>query len=775
MSRRVPCRMRLQATQGVPAFHDWDTAESMADGFISQLNLTEKSNIITGKLQLGVDGCIGNILPIERIGFPGVCFQDGPNGVNLADLTSVFPSGLTIGASWDRKLMYQRGKAMGTEFRAKGIEVALGPSAGPLGRHGLGGRNWEGFSVDPYLSGIAMDATIRGIQSQGVQACAKHIVANEQETQRSFTVTKNGTRIEGISSNVDDRTLHELYLWPFGNAIKAGVASAMCSYNRLNQTYACENSALLKGILRDELGFRGYVMSDWFATHSGSKSINAGLDMNMPGAYSAELTATGESYWGTNITTMIKEGSITEDRVDEMIRRIMSPYFYFGQDRADFPTTDPSLAYTFAAWSNVLNLLPQPIPESRDVRADHAKLIRKIGAEATVLLKNLNGTLPLKAPLNIGVFGNDAGDPSDGLTFTKPFEIGTLDIGAGAGTVRHTYVVSPLEAVRARAKKIGARVQHILRNDVLASNDFSSLYPVPDVCLVFLNTYAGENMDRTTYEADWNSTLVVNNVAKMCPNTIVVTHSAGINSMPWANNENVTAILAAHLPGQESGNSIVDVLWGDVNPSGRLPYSVAKVPKDYDIPIVNLTEAEITSPTAWQADFTEGQMIDYRHLDAAGITPLFEFGFGLGYTTFSLDSKLKIEHLVQSLSRRPDPSSSIKLGGNPDLWVPILKVSARVSNTGPRMGSAVPQLYISLPQDTTPEGTPVQVLRGFEKIELKPKESRKVEFTLLRRDLSHWDTISQQWVLPEGEIKLKVGFSSRDIRAREGVELALDD
>ncbi|KAH7010371.1 glycoside hydrolase family 3 C-terminal domain-containing protein [Ilyonectria destructans] len=225
-------------------------------------------------------------------------------------------------------------------------------------------------------------------------------------------------------------------------------------------------------------------------------------------------------------------------------------------------------------------MLPPPIPQSRDARGNQAKLIRKIGAEAAVLLKNVKSTLPLKAPLDIGVFGNDAADPSDGLTFNKQFEIGTLDIGGGAGSVRHTYIITLLEAIKARAKKYGARVQHIIRNSVLAAGDFSSLYPIPDVCLVFLNTYAGENMDRRSYEADWNSTLVVNNVAKMCPNTVVITHSTDINSMPWANNPNVTAIIAAHLPGQESGNSIVDVLWGDINPSGRLPYSIAKDPKD---------------------------------------------------------------------------------------------------------------------------------------------------------------------------------------------------
>lgn len=611
-----------------------------------------------------------------------------------------------------------------------------------------------------------MELTIRGIQSQGVQTCAKHLVGNEQETQRSNTVSANGTRIEAISSNIDDRTLHELYLWPFAHAIKAGTTSIMCSYNRVNGTYACENSVLLKQILRDELGFKGFVVSDWFATHSGAKSINAGLDLNMPGFIDQESVRTGNSYWGiTNITAMVDAGSVEEQRIDEMVVRIMTPYFYMGQDKAQYPHTDPSLAFSFAAGSNVLPMLPFPYPPSRDVRGSHSELIRKLGAEATVLLKNVNSTLPLSKSANIGVFGNDAADPSDGLLVHQPFEIGTLDIGSGAGSGRHTYLVSPLEAIKARARTFGGRVQHILRNSVLATGDFSSLYPIPDVCLVFLNTYAGENYDRTTYEADWNSTLVVENVASRCPNTVVITHSAGVNTMPWANNPNVTAILAAHLPGQESGNAIVDVLWGDTNPSGRLPYSIPVHEEDIDTPIVNLAETDVTSPTAWQADFVEGLMIDYRRLDAAGVEPLYEFGFGLGYTSFGMSSAIGVEQLVHNLTARSDPARPISPGGNPDLWQNILRVITSVTNTGTVTGAVTPQLYISLPASETPEGTPPQVLRGFEKISLQPGETQQVMFTLTRRDLSYWDVDQQDWVLPDGLTEIRTGLSSRDIKA----------
>ncbi|KAM0438471.1 hypothetical protein ACHAPT_001220 [Fusarium lateritium] len=727
--------------------------------------------MLTGTISLGLAPCIGNILPVERVGFKGLCLQDGAAGVNLADLTSVFPSGVAAAASWDKALLCKRGKAMGEEFRAKGINVALGPSAGPLGRNPLGGRNWESFSPDPYLSGVAMELTIRGIQSNQVQTCSKHIAGNEQETQRSFTIDRNGKRIEGISSNMDDRTLHELYMWPFANAIKAGTTSMMCSYNRLNHTYACKNSHLLKRIIRDELGFEGYVMSDWFATHSGAKSINAGLDLNMPGAYDTLTIPTGESYWGANITTMVKDGSVKEERLVEMIRRIMTLYYYMGQDRTSYPTVDPSLPYTFAAWTSSLSFLPSPPPSSRDVRKDHAKLIRKMGAEATVLLKNNNNILPLQGFRSIGVFGNDAADPSEGLIVNNQFEIGTLDIGSGAGSVRHTYVISPLEAIKARAKEMGARVQHIVHNKVVAAENFAAVYPIPEVCLVFLNSYAGENYDRKGFEADWNSTLVVNNVAALCPNTIVVTDSAGLNTMPWAYNPNITAILAAHFPGQESGAAIVDVLWGDVNPSGRLPYTIPKTAEDYGFPITVLNDSEVTSPDAWEVDFTEGLMIDYRRFDSEEIEPLYEFGFGLSYTKFEMGKTLKAKKLVQNMGAKPDKNKKVRAGGHPDLWALILRVETTVKNTGRVAGTTVPQLYVSLPQEGVPEGTPLQVLRGFDKVRLGPGESKKVAFELLRRDLSCWDTVQQTWVIPGGDITLKVGFSSKDVQTTTKVNL----
>ncbi|KAL1635114.1 hypothetical protein SLS56_001866 [Neofusicoccum ribis] len=262
-----------------------------------------KASMVIGSI---TGSCIGNIRPIERLNFTGLCLQDGSQAIRVADLASLSPAGVTTAATWDKDLMYKRGFALGEEFRDKGSHVLLGPVAGPLGRHPLGGRNWKGFSPDPYLTGAAMNWTIRGIQDAGAQACAKHFIGNEQETQRSNSVLPDGTTVEGISFNIDDRTMHELYLWPFADEVKADVASFMCSYNHVNQTYACENSKLLNGLLKGELCFQGHAISDFLAVHSGVVSIEAGLDVNMPGPISTELIHTGASYFGGNVTAAVR-------------------------------------------------------------------------------------------------------------------------------------------------------------------------------------------------------------------------------------------------------------------------------------------------------------------------------------------------------------------------------------------------------------------------------------------------------------------------------------
>jgi beta-glucosidase len=658
-----------------------------------------------------------------------------------------------------------------------------------MGRSAYSGRNWEGFSPDPYLTGIAMEKSILGLQDAGVQATAKHFILNEQEILRNPVYYPNGTlQYEAISSNVDDRTirtslphllspaamsnvcLDELYMWPFANAVHAHAASFMCSYQRINGSYGCQNSKILNGLLKEELGFQGYVMSDWYAVHSGVASIEAGLDMDMPGWPRDRVvineTQSYSSFFGGNITTGVNNGTIDTERLDDMITRIMTPYYALNQDE-DFPSVDPSIARlnTFTLPSTWLREWNLTGPARRDVRENHGELIRKHAAASTVLLKNENKALPLKAPKSIAVYGNDAGDVTEGPLNQEKFEFGTLAVGGGSGAAHFTYLISPLEAIKTRAVKDGALVEAWLNNTLVLSRDANSwaTTPAPNephVCLVFLKGWAREAVDRESLSLDWRGDELVEAVAATCNNTVVVTHSAGINILPWADHPNVTAILAAHYPGQESGNSIVDVLYGDVNPSGHLPYTIARNASDYNGPIT--TNVNTTGLDDWQSYFDEKLETDYRYFDAQNIDVLYEFGFGLSYTTFELSGfSVEAENEDAPITSRPE-QREIQPGGNPALWETIYTAEVTVRNTGDVRGNAVPQLYVSFP-DSAPEGTPPRQLRGFDKIELASGQRGKVSFELMRRDLSYWDIDSQEWLIPEGEFTLHVGFSSRDL------------
>ncbi|KAJ6007826.1 beta-glucosidase G [Penicillium herquei] len=725
--------------------------------------------------------CTGSIKPIDRVGFNGICIQDGPLAIRPADFANVYPAGVSVAATWDRKLAYQKGVSIGQEFKAKGANVMLGPVVGPLGRNPLGGRNWEGFSPDPYLSGELVSQSIVGAQSSGIQSCVKHFIGYEQTTGSNPTVN-DGITIEGVSSNIDDRTMHELYSLPFANAVRAGVSSVMCSYNRVNETYACQNPKLLNDLLKEELGFQGYVMSDWGATMSGVTAIQAGQDMDMPGGSVAfSGTTWSESFFGGNITLGVQNGSLSVSRIDDTILRVMTPYYYLKQDSQSYPLIDPSskdLGDFSASMENYSWLIGGE--KHRDVRGNHARLIRQIGAESVTLLKNSNNALPIKTiPRFIAVFGDDAADKSAGLASTPADEpVGTFVTGGGSGSGRLTYVISPLDAIKSWVKgRSDSLVQYITANELIPSllhpttpGFGASIYPIPEVCFVFLKYYVSEGPDHTDFQLNDKGDEVVKQVASTCNNTIVVTHSGNVNLLPWADHPNVTAILFGYMPGQESGNSIMDVITGEVNPSGKLPFTVAYNASDYNTAIVNFTAMDIQNPNGQQINFTEGQMIDYRHFDKANITPRYEFGYGMSYTSFS------IQEMKVDISNRRDVSpfpknSPVDLGGNPELYEDLVEIKFKLANTGHVAGATVPQLYLAFPQGSTPDGTPVQVLRGFDKIYLKAGKSQKLTFTLNRKDLSFWNVVTQDWQIPSGEFEARLGLSSREILTRTSFSL----
>jgi beta-glucosidase len=375
-----------------------------------------------------------------------------------------------------------------------------------------------------------------------------------------------------------------------------------------------------------------------------------------------------------------------------------------------------------------------------------------------VLVKNQNNVLPLKSPKLISVFGYDAHSPMSYTlatalslpsgTRSNLYQNGTLYTGGGSGENSPAYIDSPIEAIQRRAYQDGSSVLW----------DFTSEKPsidyVSDVCLVFINAFATEGIDREAL-SDAHSDTIVTNVANNCANTIVVVHSAGIRTVEaWENHANVTGIIFAHLPGQDTGRTLVDILYGDANPSGRLPYTVAKKESDYGS-LLEPSEPEGKYEYFPQSNFSEGVYIDYRAFDKNGIEPQYAFGYGLSYTTFGY-SNLKASKTSASLTLYP-AKASILPGGNPRLFDALVKVSATVKNTGSVDGQEVAQLYVGIPNG------PVRQLRGFEKVLIKSGKSTTVTFNLTRRDLTSWDTDAQQWLLQRGTYQIYVGRNSRDL------------
>jgi beta-glucosidase len=833
---------------------EWAESYNKAAKLVSQMTLVEKVNITTGTgWMMGL--CVGNTGPVPRLGFPSLCLQDGPLGIRFADNITAFPAGITVGATWNRALMYRRGKALGAEFRLKGVNVMLGPVMGPVGRSPLGGRNWEAFGSDPVLQAIASAETVKGIQSEGVIATVKHFVGNEQE---HFRQAREWFTQDAISSNIDDRTLHEIYAWPFQDTVRAGVGSVMCSYNQVNNSYGCQNSKLLNGILKDEFGFQGFVQSDWLAQRSGVASALAGLDMDMPG--DGLRWQDGKSLWGKHLTTAVLNGSVPLWRINDMATRIVATWYQLGQDDKKW-----SDGPNFSSWTNdriglihagsddkttaVVNKFVNVQGEGAD---SHGAVARHVAAEGIVLLKNQDNYLPLTrngwpkgrskpTPTSrfcVGIYGTDAfSDPKGpNSCVDRACNPWTLGSGWGSGAAEFPYLVSPFEAIKSTFDKSVEIFE--FRTNTLSIKQLDSLRR-QDLCIAFINADAGEGYKAIgALKGDRNDLLAQNGgnelaelVASQCGggsgDVVVVIHSVGPVLMEgFVDRPNVKAVLFANLPGQESGNALTDVLFGEVNPSGHLPFTIGKSMADYGPSAEIMTHLKPKQPIP-QQDFSEGLLIDYRHFDHFNIEPRYEFGYGLSYTTFNL-SRLSLKLLKPKTrlpnprpppasqppsydAKVPDPTSALfpprfrqlrkyvypyisstrgitfhespqpppsplspaggGPGGNPSLFDDIVTVKAIITNTGKLAGSVVVQVYVSLPQNYVDEDTgehiffPVRTLRNFQKIQLNETATPvPVEMNLTRRDLSYWSSVHGNWVMPTtGKIKVAVGFSSRDL------------
>ncbi|KAI9493635.1 glycoside hydrolase superfamily [Zychaea mexicana] len=692
-----------------PQLLTWDEAYIKAEALVSQMSLEQMVNITTGTKWRRTP-CIGNTYSVSEPDFPALCLQDGPLGIRHADNVTAGVAGVTAASSWDKQAIRERGRYMGREFRGKGIHVQLGPSV-DIVRAPDAGRNWEGFGEDPYLQGVAGAETVLGIQEEGVVATAKHYVFNNQETNRKAS-----------TSNVDERTFHEIYLWPYARMVEAGVGSVMCSYNMIDDIWGCENDYTMNTVLKGELGFRGYIMSDWGATHSTVLSVNSGLDMTMPGDI---IMGDDYTYFGSNLTDAVDRGEVTAERVADMTTRIVATYYKMGQDK-DFPET----AVNFVNRTMALEVF---------VQADHHKHVRSMGAAGTVLLKN-DGVLPLSIDSidTLALIGSDASDDPNGPNscVSRGCSNGTLAMGWGSGTADFPYLITPHQGIEAH---VGDDVELTYTFWDWDVEEAAEIARQADIALVFSNADSGEEHiivdgnvgDRNNLSLWHNGDALIEAAAEANENVVVIIHAVSPVLMPWIDNPHVRAVVWSGIPGQESGNSLVDILFGAVNPSGRLPYTIARNEEDYGVLVVNETVIE----------YTEKLELGYKHFDAHDIEPLFEFGFGLSYTTFEY-SEVEVD----------------TEGEGDDIKV---TATVEVTNSGDVDGAEIPQAYISFPESA---GEPPKHLRGFEKVYLKAGKKSKVTFEFGKTELSIWDSDSHEWVIPSGEFTVHVGASSRDIR-----------
>jgi beta-glucosidase len=627
--------------------------------------------------------------------------------------------------------------------------------------------------------------------------------------------------------------------------LKLSQSKSSALIDQVNGSACSQNSYLINSLLKDELGFQGFVMSDWLAQISGVPSALAGLDMNMPGDINTIPLATGQSFWMYEYTKAVLNGSVPVDRLDDSVTRILAAYFQLGQDqnypRPNFDTNTqdaegPLYPGALFSPSGVVN-------EFVDVQANHAEVAREVARDAITLLKNSNASLPLSLNATFKVFGTDAEKNPDGINncADQGCNKGTLGMGWGSGSARYPYMNSPIDGLKAR----GANYQ-FFNSDSFPSNS----NPSPsDVALVFVTADSGENYitvennpgDRTSANLNlWhNGDKLVKDVAAKYANVIVIVHTVGpIILEAWHDLPSVKSVLFAHLPGQEAGDSLMQVLFGDVSPSGHLPYTIPNSESDYPSS-VSLVGFQLGQP---QDTFTEGLYIDYRHFNKEGIKPRYAFGHGLSYTTFSFsnatitpvtpltatpptrpakgetpsypttipppseaywpegpfdriwrylyswlnksdadkaaavgNSTTKYPYPAgYSNEQKPGPAAGGAQGGNPALFDVAYDVSVTISNTGSRAGKAVAQLYVQFPTGISFD-TPIIQLRDFAKTqELAAGASQTVQMRVTRKDLSVWDVVSQNWVVPSvgGDYGIWIGDSSDTLQLRCGTAAA---
>ena len=644
--------------------------------------------------------CVGaspwTTTPIEHLDVPEIKVADGPHGVrkvaNVNDFVAgslpatCFPTASCVASSWDIELIHSMGEAIAEEGIALNVDVILGPGVN-MKRTPLGGRNFEYFSEDPYLAGEMAENFIKGVQSKGVGTSLKHYAANNQETKRM-----------NINAVMDERTLREIYLPAFEMAVKKGKPwTVMCAYNKLNGKYGSENHKLLMDILRDEWGFEGFVVSDWGAVHDRVEAIKAGLDLEMPGPGERRVNA---------VTTAVQSGALEESVLDDAVRRILRIAFMAAQTKKG---------------------------SSFDASAHHA-LARKIAGEGMVLLKN-NGILPLKAQKYIAVIGwaaKNAYFQGGGSSHINPIQVdeplmelkklapnGTVFSFADGYTADGSF---HQELIDAAVKEAGAAEVALL---------YLSLPP----------TKESEGYDRADLDLSQQQIALIKAVTAVQPNTaVILNNGAPVVMGEWI--DHVAAVLEAWMMGEAGGGAIADILYGKVNPSGKLAETVPFKLED--------TAAFINFPGGnGEVCYGEGIFIGYRYYDKKKIPVQFPFGYGLSYTTF--------RYLNPTVS-----TSSFKDTDG-------LTVSVDVTNTGMLAGKEIVQVYVH--EHESKLIRPPKELKGFVKVELQPGETKTVSVVLDFRAFSYFHPGYNRWIAEEGKFDILIGASSADIRCTETVTL----
>ena len=646
---------------------------------VSQMTLEEKAGLCSG-----LD--FWHTKPVQRLGVPSTMVSDGPHGLRKQDQEAdhlgvndsikavCMPAACATAASFDRELIHRMGEAIGDSCQHEELSVVLGPAVN-IKRSPLCGRNFEYFSEDPYLAGEMAASYINGVQSRNVGTSIKHFAANSQEHRRMSS-----------SSNADERTLREIYFPAFETSVKkAQPWTVMCSYNRINGVYASENPWLLTEVLRNEWGFEGYVMSDWGAVSDRVAGVAAGLDLEMP------------SSGGVNdrrIVEAVRSGKLDEAKVDLACERILNiVYRYLENAKPETP------------W---------------DKEADHL-LSAKIASECMVLLKN-NGLLPLSKEDDVAFIGEFAAKPR--------FQ------GGGSSHINSFKTTSALEA--AKDLKITYAQGYSAGRDCATDEQIAEAVEAAKkakVAVVFAglpDSYESEGYDRTHMRMPECQNRLIEAVAAANPNTVVVLHNGSPVEMPWI--DKVGAVLEAYLGGQAVGIATVQVLFGDVNPSGHLPETFPRRLADNPSYLFYGGEGD-------KADYREGVFVGYRYYDKKEMDVLFPFGHGLSYTTFEY--------------------SNLRLSASEITDKDTLTVTVTVTNTGSREGKTVVQLYVG--DDKSTVLRPVRELKGFEKVALEPGESKEVSFTLDKRSFAYWNEQIHDWHVETGDFTIQVGQSSRDI------------